>query len=93
MKYKHRYYFRYEEIKFHKFGYEPKSLASGHFTQVVWKESKQLGVAFAKSGGKVVVVANYFPAGNMIGSFAENVPPPGGSSPSHNNNNTIELPG
>ncbi|CAG9768166.1 unnamed protein product [Ceutorhynchus assimilis] len=84
----------YEEIKFHKFGFEPKSLASGHFTQVVWKDSKQLGVAFAKIGGKVVVVANYYPAGNMIGSFAENVPPPGGVSPtpSHNNNNTIELP-
>lgn len=82
----------YEEIKYHKFGLEPKSLASGHFTQVIWKESKQLGVAFAKMGGKIVVVANYYPAGNMIGSFSENVPPPGGLSPNNNNNN-IELSG
>ncbi|KAH1000065.1 uncharacterized protein LOC109533085 isoform X2 [Dendroctonus ponderosae] len=84
----------YDEIKLHKFGMEPQSLASGHFTQVIWKESKQLGVAFAKMGGKVVVVANYYPPGNMIGSFDENVPPPGGLSPSYNNNNnnTIELP-
>lgn len=58
---------------------------------MIWKESKELGVAFAKSGGKVVVVANYHPPGNIIGSFAENVPPPGGFQ-AHNNNH-IELSG
>ncbi|XP_018569850.1 uncharacterized protein LOC108909884 isoform X3 [Anoplophora glabripennis] len=78
----------YEEIKCHKFGVEPSSLSSGHFTQVVWKDSKELGVAFAKTGGKIVVVANYSPAGNIIGHFADNVPPPGGP---HTNNNHIEL--
>ncbi|KAL1502315.1 hypothetical protein ABEB36_007480 [Hypothenemus hampei] len=85
----------YSEINLHKFGAEPKSLASGHFTQVVWKESEKLGVAFAKKAGKVIVVANYYPPGNMIGSFAENVPPPGGFSgkaqSSNINNNTIDL--
>lgn len=75
---------RYEEIKLHTFGVEPKNLNSGHFTQVVWKESKELGVAFAKNGGKVIVVANYSPPGNFIGHFAENVPPPRGGSPVHN---------
>ncbi|XP_050517539.1 uncharacterized protein LOC126892114 isoform X2 [Diabrotica virgifera virgifera] len=78
----------YEEIKCHTFGVEPSSLASGHFTQVVWKESRELGVAFAKSGGKIVVVANYAPAGNVIGHFAENVPPVGGF---RSNNNHIDL--
>lgn len=68
----------------HTFGVEPKNLNSGHFTQVVWKESKELGVAFAKIGGKVIVVANYSPPGNYIGHFAENVPPPRGGSPVHN---------
>lgn len=81
----------YEEIKVHKFGMEPQSLASGHFTQVVWRESRNLGVAFAKYRGKVVVVANYYPAGNLIGSFSENVPPPGGFTPLNNNN--IEIQG
>ncbi|XP_060519497.1 uncharacterized protein LOC132697833 isoform X2 [Cylas formicarius] len=80
----------YEEIKQHVFGVEPNSLSTGHFSQVVWKDSRQLGVAFAKSGCKVVVVANYYPPGNIIGCFAENVPPPTLSSPS-NNNNHIEL--
>ncbi|XP_072399922.1 uncharacterized protein [Diabrotica undecimpunctata] len=78
----------YEEIKCHTFGVEPNSLASGHFTQVVWKESRELGVAFAKSGGKIIVVANYAPAGNVIGHFAENVPPVGGF---RSNNNHIDL--
>ncbi|CAH1180815.1 unnamed protein product [Phyllotreta striolata] len=78
----------YEEIKCHEFGREPSSLASGHFTQVVWKDSKELGVAFAKSGGKIIVVANYYPPGNIIGQFAENVPPLGGFP---TNNNHIDL--
>lgn len=47
----------------------------GHFTQVVWKDTKELGVAYARSkSGKIYVVANYEPAGNFEGSFATQVP-------------------
>ncbi|PSN37032.1 hypothetical protein C0J52_17650 [Blattella germanica] len=50
----------------------------GHFSQVVWRDSRELGVAVAKSrNGQIFVVANYSPPGNFIGSFAENVPPIG----------------
>jgi hypothetical protein len=50
----------------------------GHFSQVVWRDSKELGVAVAKNrSGHIFVVANYSPPGNFIGSFAENVPPLG----------------
>lgn len=67
----------YSEIQQHQFGGEPRSLGSGHFTQVVWKGSTELGTARARTAtGKLLVVANYNPAGNMIGSFAQNVPPP-----------------
>lgn len=55
---------------------------------MIWKESKELGVAFAKSGGKIVVVANYYPPGNIIGQFAQNVPAPQSYL---TNNNHIEL--
>ena len=49
----------------------------GHFTQVVWKNSKNLGIAKARSSsGKIIVVANYEPAGNFIGQYVQNVPPP-----------------
>lgn len=67
----------YSEIKLHTFGKEPTSLASGHFTQVIWESTKEMGVGVAKSSdGKTFVVANYFPPGNVIGSFAAQVPPP-----------------
>ncbi|TRY72370.1 hypothetical protein TCAL_09712 [Tigriopus californicus] len=67
----------YSEIKDHTFGVEPRSMNTGHFTQVVWKTTKNLGIAMAKSrSGKTIVVANYEPAGNFIGSYANNVPPP-----------------
>ena len=50
----------------------------GHFTQVVWKNTQKLGIAKAKSpkSGKIIVVANYEPAGNWIGQYKDNVPPP-----------------
>jgi len=69
----------YSEIKDHPFGREPSNLKSGHFSQVVWRDSKELGVAVARNrNGHIFVVANYSPPGNFIGSFAENVPPLGG---------------
>ncbi|OWF46342.1 uncharacterized protein LOC110455840 isoform X2 [Mizuhopecten yessoensis] len=67
----------YSEIEKHDFNSEPRTLGSGHFTQVVWKGSKEMGIGKAKSsGGKVLVVASYRPAGNLVGTFLENVPPP-----------------
>ena len=50
---------------------------AGHFTQVVWKGSEELGIGkAADSKGRVYVVANYAPAGNFIGDFAANVSRP-----------------
>ncbi|KAL8600846.1 hypothetical protein ACOMHN_056504 [Nucella lapillus] len=67
----------YSEVKMHEFGTEPRTLSAGHFTQVVWNGSREVGVGRAVSSkGEVVVVANYRPAGNMMGSFAQNVLPP-----------------
>lgn len=46
----------------------------GHFTQLVWKGSKELGVGCAKSSdGSYYVVCNYSPAGNWVGEERENV--------------------
>ncbi|XP_018023983.1 uncharacterized protein LOC108679773 isoform X2 [Hyalella azteca] len=68
----------YSEIKDHVFGKEPRSMVSGHFTQVVWADSRELGVGMArnKSSGKLYVVCNYNPPGNMVGSYAIKVPAP-----------------
>ncbi|XP_012946763.1 Golgi-associated plant pathogenesis-related protein 1 [Aplysia californica] len=66
----------YSEIRQHNFNSESNS-GTGHFTQVVWKGSTELGMGKAKDKkGKVIVVGSYRPAGNMIGSFTSNVFPP-----------------
>lgn len=50
---------------------------SGHFTQLVWAGTCDVGIGIARSrSGKVMVVAHYRPAGNFSGGFQENVPPP-----------------
>ncbi|XP_043261718.1 uncharacterized protein LOC122402746 isoform X2 [Colletes gigas] len=73
----------YAEEAQHQYGKEPTTLKTGHFTQVVWKDSTELGVGMARNrNGEVYVVCNYNPAGNFLGSFTENVLPAGGSSPS-----------
>eukprot|EP00111_Clytia_hemisphaerica_P007615 TCONS_00022143-protein len=69
----------YDEIKDYNFnkqgGFNSKT---GHFTQIVWVASKQIGAGIAKSkSGRTYVVAKYLPAGNMMGNFPANVKPLG----------------
>ncbi len=47
----------------------------GHFTQVVWKATTQVGFGVARGATWTYVVANYNPAGNMWSnsSFVANV--------------------
>lgn len=58
-----------------KYNYRLAAFASstGHFTQVVWKASKNLGIGVARSNKGVYVCANYNPRGNVIGRFTQNV--------------------
>ena len=53
----------------------------GHFTQVVWKSSKQIGCAVATGTwagfqNSYFVCCNYFPGGNMSGAYTKNVAKP-----------------
>uniref|UniRef100_A0A1Q3FQL7 Putative cysteine-rich secretory protein-2 n=1 Tax=Culex tarsalis TaxID=7177 RepID=A0A1Q3FQL7_CULTA len=65
----------YDEIKYYKFGQpSPGNFSQvGHFTQVVWKESRELGVGMARNGNNVYIVCNYDPPGNFMGKYASNV--------------------
>merc|ERR1719357_1315991 len=58
-----------------KFG-NTKIAGTGHFTQVVWRGSAQVGAARIKAGDKSFVVANYLPAGNVVKRYKENIPRP-----------------
>lgn len=65
----------YSEVEQHKYGRKARNPETGHFTQVIWKNSLDLGIGLAKSkSGKMIVVCNYSPAGNFIGQYKENVP-------------------
>ena len=66
----------YDEISQYDFNNPGYISGTGHFTQVVWKGSKQVGFGFAQArDGYYYGVANYYPAGNFIGEFEENVFP------------------
>jgi uncharacterized protein YkwD len=65
----------YEEIHDYDFknGKSKNGRVVGHFTQVVWKESKYVGMGIGQTGNSYYVVANYYPAGNLVGAETKNV--------------------
>ncbi|XP_065665813.1 Golgi-associated plant pathogenesis-related protein 1 [Hydra vulgaris] len=66
----------YNEIKDYNFNNPGYNSKTGHFTQVVWADSKEFGIAKAvSSNGTEFVVARYFPPGNSLQMFKENVKP------------------
>jgi hypothetical protein len=70
---------RYDEIQDYDFSAsKSKGGVTGHFTQVVWKDTKE--VALAKSDDGVYIFANYLPGGNLTiagkDNYRENVLPP-----------------
>lgn len=71
----------YDEISAYNYANPAFSSQTGHFTQVIWKNSTQLGSGVAQ-GIKTIngikynafyVVCQYAPAGNVQGQFADNV--------------------
>ncbi|MBP7901380.1 MAG: hypothetical protein KA015_01045 [Spirochaetes bacterium] len=71
----------YSEIKQYNFNKPGFSMATGHFTQLVWKGSTLIGCGKAKSkNGGIYVVCNYSAPGNYSGKFKENVLPAGGGN-------------
>jgi len=46
---------------------EANVAAAGHYTQVVWRETRAVGCGKALHNGQLIVVCNYDPAGNVEG--------------------------
>lgn len=77
----------YNEIDDYKFTPKPAHNPNcGHFTQVVWKTTKEIGAGRAKAkNGTVFVVCRYKPAGNMLSDFPNNINAPVLSDENMNN--------
>lgn len=74
-------YLWFEEYTLYNFDDPGYSSSTGHFTQVVWESTTQVGCAFATgctdvSGYDYFLVCDYNPAGNVLGSFGEEVSEP-----------------
>ena len=68
----------YDEIKDYDFinGKTKNGEVVGHFTQLIWKGSTQLGIDVAKSSkNSVYVVGNYHPGGNIKNFYRTYVRP------------------
>lgn len=67
----------YNEIDSYDYSNPTFSSSTGHFTQVVWKSSTELGCGIKKCGSYwgSYVICSYNPAGNYLGKFADNVEP------------------
>jgi len=64
----------YNEVSQYNFNNPGFVSGTGHFTQVVWKGSREVGFGFAQArDGYYYGVANYYPAGNYLNEFEENV--------------------
>ena len=56
----------YKEINDYDFNNPGFISGTGHFTQLIWKETEEVGFGFSQSkNGIYYGVANYFPAGNI----------------------------
>lgn len=62
----------YNEVKSHNFKKDFQK-NSGHFTQIIWKDTKEVGFGMASRGNTYYIVANYYPPGNFLGQYHDNV--------------------
>jgi len=64
----------YDEVQKYDFFSNQYCRGAGHFSQMVWKNSKYIGVGVDwDKNGKIAIVVRYQPAGNIPGHFKENV--------------------
>ncbi|XP_048585079.1 uncharacterized protein LOC5521460 isoform X2 [Nematostella vectensis] len=77
----------YNEVNNYDFGKPGFQSNTGHFTQVVWRDTEEFGVGKAQGeDGKIFVVGRYRPAGNNMRHFKENVLPMKNGPLNHSNN-------
>ncbi|KAF3919985.1 Helothermine [Arthrobotrys entomopaga] len=64
-----------EELAKYDFSKQGFSMATGHFTQIVWKATTEVGCSVKKCGDWSFLKCNYKTPGNYPGEFEANVSP------------------
>ena len=64
----------YDEVGQYDFASGGFSSGTGHFTQVIWRSTTEVGCGVATCGGEDMLVCNYSPPGNYQGEYQQNVP-------------------
>ena len=59
----------YDEINEYSYEADKFESLTGHFTQMIWKTSTEVGFGYAQQDESTVVVAFYSPAGNDPDTF------------------------
>ncbi len=67
----------YDEVKGYSFQQPGFSMQTGHFTQVVWRGTTQVGCGLTQCKGNDIWVCEYDPPGNWEGQYREQVLPIG----------------
>ena len=65
----------YKEIEYYNFSKPGFSSETGHFTCLIWKNSKTFGIGISMLDDTVVISLNTSPPGNIVGEFDKNVLP------------------
>ena len=63
----------YNENKAYDFDSNKFQKEAIHFTQLVWKSTKEIGFGFYFNNNNFISVALYYPCGNVLGEFSKNV--------------------
>jgi len=65
----------YDENKYYDFEKSICETKASRFTQMIWKKTKEVGfgIAYSNKSGKYYAVANYYPTGNSLGEYKENI--------------------
>ena len=63
----------YEEKQNYEFDSNKYIENTGHFTQLIWRETKEIGFGKKINKGKMYFIAIYYPAGNIFKQFKNNV--------------------
>ncbi len=67
------FYMWYNEKANYDFDSGVSDAYTGHFTQIVWKETLEIGCAVKCNGNRCYGSCNYRKPGNIVGEFEKNV--------------------